>query len=135
MDANITLHHNNVALDFESFAASDTRICMLLNADGTVIAVNPASKRAMPEIIPGSDLNNYITDPADFRRYLHQCAKTRGPLPGALSLRDSNQGARSWICEGGLAKRTPDGHAALVLRLQGAELGKSAFATLNAKIV
>ncbi|WP_156927426.1 PAS domain S-box protein [Leisingera methylohalidivorans] len=119
---------------FEMLLASDTRACLLVTSTGIVRATNPPFKRAHPDLAPGNDLGKHSTSPEAVAKFLSMCARTRGPLPGKITLKTEGGGSLTWSCNGGAAGPGADGGALVILRLQPAELGKAAFEQLNLKI-
>ncbi len=119
---------------FETLLASDTRACLLVSSAGIVRAANPPFKRAHPDLVSGSDLANKSTSPEAVAKFLTMCARTRGPLPGKITLMADDAQPVVWSCHGGFAGRGADGNSLVILRLQPAELGRTAFEQLNQKI-
>jgi len=119
---------------FETLLASDTRACLLVSSAGIVRATNPPFKRAHPNLAPGSDLGNMSTSPEAVAKFLDMCTRTRGPLPGKITLKTADGQPVVWNCHGGFAGRGADSNSLVILRLQPAELGRSAFEQLNQKI-
>lgn len=119
---------------FEMLLASDTRECLLVSSAGIVRATNPPFKRAHPDLTSGCDLASLSTSQEAVARFLSACARTRGPLPGKITLKASDGKPVVWSCHGGFAGRGVNCESLVLLRLQPAELGRSAFERLNQKI-
>ncbi len=134
MDASIIRRPNSAALEFAALAASDPRVCLLVDAAGIVVSVNAAARHALPGLRPGTDFASVSPSPAAVTTYIRQCTRTRGPVPGRIVLGSGDGEPDSWSSHGGLFEPAAGGKAVVILRLQLAELGKSAFAMLNRKI-
>ena len=90
-----------VVLDAEAVAIADTLAhgmlqalpepALLVTDDGIVAAVNGPAALLLgraPSALSGALLSEYVSDgSASIARYLAACARSRSPLPGALSLR------------------------------------------------
>lgn len=134
MDESISQPQNSVSSEFGVFAASDPRVCFLLDAAGIIISANAAARHSLPNIKTGTDLTSISVAPVDVSNYIRQCARTRGPVLGKLNLKAEDGDPVSWSCHGGLAGRAADGRSLVILRLQRPELGKYAFERLNQKV-
>src|SRR5690606_15545171 len=96
---------------FEALLASDTRACLLVCSEGIIRATNPAFKRVHPDLAPGSDLVSRGTSPEEVSKFLKLCARTRGPVPGKITLKTADEQPVAWSCHGGFVGPGADGGA------------------------
>jgi two-component sensor histidine kinase len=110
---------------------ADLRPTLVLSAEGEILALNPAARRACPALAPGRSLFDFCHDTAGgLRRYLVRCAGSRAALPGAVTF-DAAAPARHWRCDG--AGIGGDGRR-LVLRLRQRPEANENFLALSMKV-
>lgn len=109
----------------ETFALYFDRLSapfLLIEGDGTIVAVNRAFARALqrpaPEIM-GTSLEVLVSGSfAKTQAYLLACSRTSAPLPGSLTFPAADGSELAYRCEGVLLMPRTDAHPArLLLRL------------------
>ncbi len=123
-----------MALDFELLAASDPRVCLLVDTDGIVLSANTAARHALPGLVPGEKLAGLSPLPANVADYIRLCAKSRSAVPGVIQLISQTGEPVSWIGHGGSVELDADGVRWIVVRLEQAEQSKSVLLKTNQQI-
>ncbi len=118
--------------DFRALTHILPEACLLVEASGQVVSVNPATERLTGrsrETLEGAYLSDFVSDdPENVRRYLTAAARTREPVPGALAI--SGETDTICACLAGLLQPPREDHAArLFIRMQerGASVHQSEF--------
>ncbi len=117
---------------------------LLVGIDGTVVLANGEAERAAsaePGTLVGRRLDELFSDePIKINEYLARFARSRQPLPGALTWRrppgapPAASGA-AMLCSGAVAvPRTDRGPAVIALRLRPRKEGLAQFLALNERI-
>ncbi len=126
-------------MNFERLVEALPEAYLLVDRAGVVRAANPAAARlvgAVPERMVGRPLVDWVTDPeAAVVELLRMSARSRTPLPGALTLRTAVGGTLACRCESaGLQPTTPTEEALVWLRLLEKAGSAQQFVVLNERI-
>jgi PAS domain S-box-containing protein len=133
MDASTSNQKFRLMLDFESLTASDSRPCLLIDRSGTIVAANGAARAKIEALKPGAALTQICAQPDGVREYLARCAGTRGPLPGALTVKATGGSAVKWRCDGGHFAG-PGEPNAVILRMRPVKDAHASFVELSKQI-
>ncbi len=123
--------------DFRAFAHLLPDACLLVQADGEVLGVNPAAERLLRtsrETLEGGNLQRLVAGALDdVRSYLESASRTRGPVSGGLTFRGEEEIACT--CLGGLVAPPREGEPALLLlRMQERGASTNRFRLLNEQV-
>ena len=104
---------------------------VLLSRGGRVLAVNRASRVALPDLAPGQALSEvFVVEPDRAATFLRDCARVRRPLPGAFA----DRAGRSWRVKGARYGGANGEPPAVMLRLERDAEASAGFLALNMQV-